>query len=89
MYHAAMEILERLELTPKTQSGAIALFGKEVVKEREIIDPKYHSMLSKYQSKRQEADYEKIFFDDRGDAEKFLSDSEDFVQTIKESLENL
>jgi len=82
-------VLEQLDLHPRSQSGAIALFGKDVVKDRGLVDADYHSMLSKYQAKRQEADYEKIFLDDRSDAEAFFEDAEMFVARMQELLEDL
>lgn len=89
MYHAAIELLHRLDLSPRSQSGTIALFGRHVVHERGIMDKRYYSMLSKYQAKRQEADYEVVFLDDREDAELFLKDAEDFLRTAKESADGL
>jgi uncharacterized protein (UPF0332 family) len=86
MYHATLELLEKLGFSPSSQASAIALFGREVVHERELIDPDYHSMLSKYQAKRQQADYEKVFLDDREDVSKFIEDAERFVKTVEETV---
>ncbi|MFB6159424.1 MAG: HEPN domain-containing protein [Candidatus Nanohalobium sp.] len=86
MYHAVLEVLEELDYNPSSRSSTIALFGREVVHERKLVDAEYHSMLSKYQAKRQEADYEKVFLDDREDARQFLEDAEEFVKTIKKLL---
>jgi len=84
MYHATMHILEKNGNAPKTQSGAITLFGKHEVKEKQLVDPEYHRMLSKYQAKRQEADYEKVFLETREDAKQFLKDAEGFLNKMEE-----
>jgi uncharacterized protein (UPF0332 family) len=78
--------MEELGLSPKSQSGTIALFGEKAVHERELTDPEYHSMLSRYQAKRQEADYQKEFLDSREDARKFVEDAEDMIEVVKDVL---
>ena len=89
MYHAALEALEKLDYDPSSQSSTVALFGKELVHERNLMDSDYHSMLSKYQAKRQEADYEKVFLDDKEDAKKFIEDAENFLKAVKRILPEL
>lgn len=86
MYHAALEILEQMDYNPSSQSSTIALFGREAVHERGLIDADYHSMLSKYQAKRQEADYEKVFLDDEEDARNFVEDAEEFLKAVQNLL---
>ncbi|MBS1263802.1 MAG: hypothetical protein MAG715_00993 [Methanonatronarchaeales archaeon] len=89
MYHAVFELLARLELSPRSQSGAIALFGKHVIHEEELMDEEFYGKLSRYQAKRQEADYEVVFLDDQEDAERFLRDAEEFLKEAKKAAPEL
>lgn len=89
MFHATLALLEKIGKTPKTQAGTIILFGEEIVKKRGLMDQKYHSMLTKYQAKRQEADYEKTFLDEKEDVREFVQDAEKFLTKAKEVLNNV
>jgi hypothetical protein len=82
-FHAAKSLLVLLGYEPKKHSGAISLFGKEIVK-KGLIQSKYGRILSELFEWRKDADYGPLRIDlTRKRVEELVKNAGDFLDEIE------
>ena len=91
VFHAARAILFKHGFQPKTHKGTFSIFGKEIIGNK-LISSEHAKVLSRAYSLREQADYQPLASIEKKElndlikqAEKFLKDTEDFLQNVQEN----
>lgn len=86
VFNAALALLAKSELAPKTHSGVKSLFNKEYVLS-EKIDKETGAILAELFAKRMEADYEDFPIIDAEEIPILIKKAEKFIGAAKTILQ--
>lgn len=85
MHHAALALLLTKNISPKTHSGLLTMFGLHFIKTKKM-EKKYFDILSHARDLRENGDYEALFVASAEEARVVLSNAKRFVKKAKELL---